>query len=1739
MDISRVTICLLIFACLIYVIESAAFQAKNQEANSSFKSSSGTFGRKTASRQTTSTGSFTNILRQTAAPASTASPLPDNAPVNQVQEAFGNNNFRSSDQSLDQDDTVYGLLPADGLRQTPVNFGTRIQGENKEPDCQVTGDCQSSHGRDFGGSGSNNELKHQEETVQEDGNDQSDQSFGGQRENVDNTQQQHQDDQSFDEGSQRRSGAFDNGIFNSGSQFESRSDFRDFVGNGDENGQLVPVVNDNFNDQGSNQQTFQDNGDSQFQNQENQNSENTAREQAEERQSPAFFDYVDQQSYLNEPSVDQVSDAFDDAPVEESNIPFRRNPGGDDRGLSFNQGGFQQSFIPQQPSFSNNNNNEFQDQSFNQGGFQQPFTPQQPSFANDNNNEFQGQEQGSFHEDPIQALKYNVPGSPGADYPILYEVPETSFDCNQQQFAAGIYGDVDAQCQVFHFCKEGGGRDSFLCPNGTVFNQEYFVCDWWYNYNCADTPGFYNLNAQLYWDIDSISPTQILSGSGLGTQEDDTIGQVDNSGGFAIQGGNTEQHRQAPPTNQQPLRNTQQSFDAKSSFKDDTRQFSSGFVRRNDGVSFQQGSSRSTSQQQRNFVQSTSFSFQGSTAQNNLRNNPSQVRVDTVSFPNKPVNINSNVDDVTQIDIDSDDDFPQVLDERAPVNPNFEQQQISRSDKNLNSGSIITQEINQVSKVSQEDSSNVAQVSITNDQFESSQHSTSSITDNNSPSGSDSGANIIDQNGFEQQQRQGDDQFQTNIGNEDQFQTNIGNEDQFQSNIGNEDQFQTNIGNENQFHTNIGNEDQFHTNIGNEVQFQTNIGNEDQFQSNQGNDDHLEQVKVDDQSSEVKDADIFQEQQKDVSSIINSNAFQDVNENIPHSDDSSQQKLDFPVEEVEAKSDDFSETIGDDSSAVSTNGGFNIANGGTVEQQKLDTSFDDDKNIDNKETTIWKVADNSQVNQEKIQEQHSSQESFVPSVRENPGNLKSSPDQQELIDVPNSNQEKLKVEEILDGFQDRNIAFKDAGLGFQSTGRDRTTNETPKPITAEFGVQKPEEKISFVTNQNSNNNILKQNVNQNSQTGLSKQKKLQENKIFSMMRGVPKNAPASLNGPYLNQQRLNFRPYGQNGAPTLNSNRGVLNRNSESLQRNENAQISQQNVREQVVFPNAQQQGNTRNQQWKVSQQNLYSGNLPNQQLRNVDMRPQQYSNQNSRPSNMNWNVPTNGHQLRTQDFRQNYPNGNRNIQQQNIQPNFSNGNQALGRNLQPQIPNVPQSNVRSTANANHGRFQSVKGNISPVQSRFNPTRTTDGNVNVQQVSHQHQSQQPQANFNTERQVPSSQNPNTRQVPFNNVASGRQQTNSGVKGHFSQGQQDLRNARFNSGNNQNSNILQTNQNNVPAPNRQTQIQSIGQRNVGNRHNSDQQIVHQTNEEIQGQFQGGQNQFNSVNAPNGNRQQFVQHDIQDHSQDQLQNTISLNSGNLNNENQFVQQNINGNQQGQFQTNVPFHDANANNQQFNQQNVQNQQFNQQNVQNQQFSQQNVQNQQFNQQTVQNQFNQQELQNQQFNQQNVQHQQQGQINNLVSFNPQNIPNGNNRPIIQQEHQVRNPFQNSNQFNLGIPPNENNNQFVQQNIRPVQQDVFVQEEFQQQARNEQSQIQNIEQGSIIDDRGFQHTDGQFANQQQTFFQNDGSNNQGQNARHGRNDWNGPQVQKIDANDGIIHSQNSASESAVKSNGWRPVVKN
>ena len=118
-------------------------------------------------------------------------------------------------------------------------------------------------------------------------------------------------------------------------------------------------------------------------------------------------------------------------------------------------------------------------------------------------------------DDALAGLAVNIPGLPGQDYPIFAFPPETSFLCDSQ--VQGYYGDPEADCkfrdfsdfsfmsifsgQAFHICADDGNdgllKYSFLCPNGTLFHQQYFVCDWWFNVDCSQVESFYRHNEDV------------------------------------------------------------------------------------------------------------------------------------------------------------------------------------------------------------------------------------------------------------------------------------------------------------------------------------------------------------------------------------------------------------------------------------------------------------------------------------------------------------------------------------------------------------------------------------------------------------------------------------------------------------------------------------------------------------------------------------------------------------------------------------------------------------------------------------------------------------------------------------------------------------------------------------------------------------------------------------------------------------------------------------------------------------------------------------------------------------------------------------------------------------------------------------------------------------------------------------------------------------------------------------------
>ena len=100
-----------------------------------------------------------------------------------------------------------------------------------------------------------------------------------------------------------------------------------------------------------------------------------------------------------------------------------------------------------------------------------------------------------------------IPGDPGQDYPILDMVPDTQFSCRGRVFG-GYYADPETQCQVFHVCGRRGEKYSFLCPHGTIFNQNYLTCDFWFNSDCSQAESLYGINDQIQSQREDIDNRQ-------------------------------------------------------------------------------------------------------------------------------------------------------------------------------------------------------------------------------------------------------------------------------------------------------------------------------------------------------------------------------------------------------------------------------------------------------------------------------------------------------------------------------------------------------------------------------------------------------------------------------------------------------------------------------------------------------------------------------------------------------------------------------------------------------------------------------------------------------------------------------------------------------------------------------------------------------------------------------------------------------------------------------------------------------------------------------------------------------------------------------------------------------------------------------------------------------------------------------------------------------------------------------
>merc|ERR1712083_437483 len=60
------------------------------------------------------------------------------------------------------------------------------------------------------------------------------------------------------------------------------------------------------------------------------------------------------------------------------------------------------------------------------------------------------------------------------------------------------YADPESGCQAYRVCNDG--RDGpqgagFVCPNGTLFDQHLFRCEFWHTVDCSAAVSLYSLNA--------------------------------------------------------------------------------------------------------------------------------------------------------------------------------------------------------------------------------------------------------------------------------------------------------------------------------------------------------------------------------------------------------------------------------------------------------------------------------------------------------------------------------------------------------------------------------------------------------------------------------------------------------------------------------------------------------------------------------------------------------------------------------------------------------------------------------------------------------------------------------------------------------------------------------------------------------------------------------------------------------------------------------------------------------------------------------------------------------------------------------------------------------------------------------------------------------------------------------------------------------------------------------------------
>jgi hypothetical protein len=97
--------------------------------------------------------------------------------------------------------------------------------------------------------------------------------------------------------------------------------------------------------------------------------------------------------------------------------------------------------------------------------------------------------------------------------------------------------------QVFHICEESK-KISFLCPNGTIFQQSELICEWWFKVNCTNSPDLYEESAEQLREENAkrkLSRRVQNHGAVMRTEEHSSVSAVQNGRNF--EGGNRASKR--------------------------------------------------------------------------------------------------------------------------------------------------------------------------------------------------------------------------------------------------------------------------------------------------------------------------------------------------------------------------------------------------------------------------------------------------------------------------------------------------------------------------------------------------------------------------------------------------------------------------------------------------------------------------------------------------------------------------------------------------------------------------------------------------------------------------------------------------------------------------------------------------------------------------------------------------------------------------------------------------------------------------------------------------------------------------------------------------------------------------------------------------------------------------------------------------------------------------------------------